>query len=325
MKITSDYIKAANAIRGKQKRQRIVAYVESYDDVFFWRTILGAFENDSRYFEIMPPTRNSLSKGKKRAITQMLSEGAGECLIACVDADYDYLIQGASFTSRDMLDNPYIFHTYAYAIENFQCYAPSLHNVCVMATLNDHAIFDFKEFLADYSRIIYPLFVWNIYFYRNMDYHSFSMTDFNRVIEMRHFSIPGAEELLKRIEHKVNTKLRELRQQFPGRQRELDALALDMANLGVTQATTYMYIQGHHLFDNVVLPIIDSVCKVLRNECEQDIRTKARHLVQRQNELSAYANVQTDTAQMLRRNTGYTNSEPYKRIIESLRRLYGNE
>ena len=56
---------AANKLASKKARRRIVAYVESYDDVFFWRTVLGRFEDDTRYFEVMLPTRDKLERGKK--------------------------------------------------------------------------------------------------------------------------------------------------------------------------------------------------------------------------------------------------------------------
>ena len=49
--INSQYFEAANALKSKQARRRIVAYVESYDDIYFWRTVLSEFENDKRYFE----------------------------------------------------------------------------------------------------------------------------------------------------------------------------------------------------------------------------------------------------------------------------------
>ena len=50
--ITSDYMEAANRLNSKKTKRRIVAYVESYDDVFFWRTVFSQFENDQRYFEV---------------------------------------------------------------------------------------------------------------------------------------------------------------------------------------------------------------------------------------------------------------------------------
>ncbi len=95
----------------------------------------------------MLPSRNQhLDRGKKAAISNML-KGVGRDMIACVDADYDYILQGATEMSRQMLEEPDIFHTYAYAIENFQCYAKGLHETCVMVTLNDHRIFNFERFL----------------------------------------------------------------------------------------------------------------------------------------------------------------------------------
>ncbi|MBR7087080.1 MAG: DUF4435 domain-containing protein, partial [Prevotella sp.] len=165
--ISSQYFDAANRLKPKTARQRIVAYVEAYDDVFFWRTVLSRFENEKRYFEVILPTRvGKLERGKKAAMMKLLSDKVGRNMIACVDADYDYLTQGASETSRQMLQNPYILHTYAYAIENLQCYAPTLRGVCVAVTLNDRQIFDIAEYLREYSQAIFPLFVWSIWYYR---------------------------------------------------------------------------------------------------------------------------------------------------------------
>ena len=128
--INSQFFEAANRMTSKKARRKIVAYVESYDDVFFWRSVLGKFENEKRYFDIMLPTRNQhLDRGKKAAISSML-KGVGRDMIACVDADYDYLRQGSTESSQQMLENPFIFHTYAYAIENFQCYGPSSYGTC---------------------------------------------------------------------------------------------------------------------------------------------------------------------------------------------------
>ena len=38
--ISSAYIEAANRLRPKTRKRKIVAYVESYDDIFFWRDVL---------------------------------------------------------------------------------------------------------------------------------------------------------------------------------------------------------------------------------------------------------------------------------------------
>ena len=62
--LSSAYLDAANRLNGRNARKRIVAYVESYDDIFFWRTVLSGFENEHRYFEVMLPSRHTLTKRK---------------------------------------------------------------------------------------------------------------------------------------------------------------------------------------------------------------------------------------------------------------------
>lgn len=315
--ISSKYISAANSLK-KSGRQRIVAYVESYDDIYFWHSVLSEYEDETRYFEVMLPTRNGLARGKKEAIMAIMDKGGGKNLIACVDADYDYLLQGHSAGSRLMLSTPYVFHTYVYAIENYQCYAPALHSTCVMATLNDHSVFDFTLFLSTFSEIIYPLFVWNILLYRTGNFHDFTMSDFNRVIDLGHFSIGGAPQLLDRLQHKVFVKLNEVRRNHPGMKEKYEALATELSSLGVTPKTTYLFVQGHNLFDNIVCPMVGRVCERLRNERENEIRHNACHYTQQRNELSAYMHVQADISQMLKKSTGFMRSAIYRKLRDDI-------
>lgn len=315
---TSDYLAAANKLKGKKARRRIVAYVESYDDVLFWRMALSDFEDETRYFEVMLPSRDNLCRGKKQALISLMQNGAGENMIACVDADYDYLIQGQSYQSAFLLNNPFVAHTYVYAIENYQCYAPSLHNVCVMSTLNDHAIFDFVEFMSAYSRAIFPLFVWNIMLYRSREYGKLTITDFNSVVSLKHTRMQEIPNALEKLRHKVYNKIRELQRRIPNRKEEYLKTKESLLELGVTPETTYLYVQGHHLFDNVVVPTMQTVCDELRRERERDIRSKAVHAMQLQNELAAYQKSQCDISTMLKKNQGYGRSQVYKRMLTDL-------
>lgn len=317
--LTSAYFNAANRLNSKRQRKKVIAYVESYDDVFFWRSILSQFENDDYYFEVMLPTRqNVLERGKKAALMSALHGKIGQWLIACVDADYDYLIQGATYTSRTILGSPFIFHTYAYAIENLQCYAPSLHDVCVAVTLNDHIIFDMRQYLEQLSEVIYPLFVWNIWYYRTDKYNQFTMTDFLRVIETGTFSINDAYRNLEIVRRKVNKKCAQLQQRNPHSAESYERLKADLTRLGVTPSTTYLYIQGHHLFDKVVLPMMNKVCDKLIRQRQAEIERQSQHGTQRRNELSCYTNSVTDTTAMLKKNVGFMLSEPFQHIRADL-------
>ena len=324
--LTSKYFEAANGLTSKQARRRIVAYVESYDDVFFWRTVLSRFENESRYFQVMLPSRlNHLERGKKAVMMKLLSKQVGHDMIACVDADYDYLIQGQTETSREILNNPYIFHTYAYAIENLQCYAPSLYEVCVATTLNDHAIFNIDEYLRQYSLAIFPLFVWSIWYYRSPNYKDFTISDFIHVIETGNFSIQNAGRIIQNVRRKVATRIRQLQQQNPDAKESYLAVKEDIKRLGVTAETTYLYIQGHSLFDKIVVPMMKKICDQLIRERQNEINQQSMHGTQRRNELSCYSKSTEDIRSMLKKNLGYMLAEPFRRTQADIERFLNNE
>lgn len=312
--LNSRYFEAANQLTSKRARRRIVAYVESYDDIYFWRTVLSRFENEERYFEVMLPSHQKLERGKKSVLMNFVSDKIGPDMIACVDADYDYLMQGATPQSKKVIENPYVFHTYAYAIENLQCYAPSLHDACVAVTLNDHRIFDFEDYLSNYSEAIFPLFVWSIWFYKTGRHNKFSLTDFGRVIDIGGFNVLEPQLSIAHLRRKVGVKVRQLQTEYPNNKEEYLKTKESIKALGVTPQTTYLYIQGHHLFDAVVEPILNKVCNRLRQERQDEIVRTARHHMQKRNEMSCYEHSLQDIRQTLKKNTGYMLSEQYQRI-----------
>ena len=323
--INSQYFEAINKMTPKKARRRIVVYVESYDDVFFWRSVLGRYEDDKLTFDIMLPSRNQhLDRGKKAAISNML-KGVGRDMIACVDADYDYILQGATEMSRQMLENPYIFHTYAYAIENFQCYAKGLHETCVMVTLNDHRIFNFERFLQSYSQTIWPLFVWHVVFLqrRKMTMH-FDMCEFNKVVVLPSVRIQNPKWAIEYLSKKVRAKMFQLERRFPKLKDALPETERMLRDLGINDNNTYLYIQGHHLFDLVVSPVVQAVCDILRNEQENDIRDRAVHSEQARTEIACYENSLGKVKMMMKKNTFYQFSPEFQKIQADVERYLEN-
>ena len=319
--INSQYFEAINKMTPKKARRRIVVYVESYDDVFFWRSVLGRYEDDKLTFDIMLPSRNQhLDRGKKAAISNML-KGVGRDMIACVDADYDYILQGATEMSKQMLENPYIFHTYAYAIENFQCYAKGLHETCVMVTLNDHRIFNFERFLQSYSQTIWPLFVWHVVFLqrRKMTMH-FDMCEFNKVVVLPSVRIQNPKWAIEYLSKKVRAKMFQLERRFPKLKDALPETERMLRDLGINDNNTYLYIQGHHLFDLVVSPVVQTVCDILRNEQENDIRDRAVHSEQARTEIACYENSLGKVKMMMKKNTYYQFSPEFQKILADVER-----
>jgi hypothetical protein len=319
--LNSSFIEAANALKPKRAKMRIVAYVESYDDISFWRSVFDEYENDKFHFEVLLPARKSLTKGKKRAMMNMLGKGIGKNMIACVDSDYDYLLQGATETSRQMIENPYILHTYAYAIENLQCYAEGLKALCVQSTLNDDDVLDFVAYMKLYSRICYPLFLWNILLYRERDLKTMSMQHFCEIVRITSFNIANPQHSLKQLVIRVNHNVQLLEKNMPHLLAKYEALKSEFASLGILEEDTYLYIQGHHLKDSVIMRILGPVCRHLRNRRETEIQRLACHRQQYNNELSSYRHSQCDVALMLSKNTNYKDSKPYKWLKQDIEKL----
>lgn len=320
--LTSSYVDAANRLSSKKGRRRIVAYVESYDDVAFWRSLLSEFEDDTRYFQVMLPSSTSLSKGKKMVLMNTLNtQELGRSLIACVDSDYDFLLQGATATSHKINSNPYILQTYGYAIESYRCYAPSLHEVCVQATLNDRPMLDFAAFMRRYSETVYPLFLWNVWFYRRHDTDTFPMHDLHSLTRLQDFDPKQPDRCLRDLKRSVDRKLTSLRRRFAKHVESVQQLGRDLERLGLKPETTYLYMQGHHIMDSVVLHLLTPICASLRREREEEIKKNAIHDQQRQNELSSYENSQTNVQNILRRNEGYRDLYLYQWMREDVRDL----
>ena len=240
-------------------------------------------------------------------------------MIACVDADYDYLEQGATPVSHEVCSSPYVLHTIVYAIENYQCYAPILQRVCVMATLNDREIFDFKAFLENYSQIIHRLFMWNVWAYTYGRHTLFPLSDFADVVSLDRFNLQHPDKSLNALRQRCNRRMNLLQRQFPEGRQTFRPLCEKLEALGVTPSNTYLYMRGHDLFEHVVGPILEAVCTKLRREREAEIARLAVHEMQKHNELASYQHSCAPWQEMLRKHDFYRRSSLYRQVVQRAR------
>ena len=319
--VNSQYVAAANRLRG-DKRERVIAYVESYDDIAFWRLLLEEYETPKRYFQIMLPSRTNLTKGKRSAIRSSIQDTSlGENMIACVDSDYDYLLQGATQLSKEILENPYIIHTYAYAIENYKCYASSLHQIMVQVTLNDRRIVDYEQFMELYSQTIHPLFLWNVWFYRQGWHNRYSMQDFCRDILIRSINVENPYSVIALLATRVKRKVESFEKRYQQNVGELMQLRDELRLLGVEESNCYLFIRGHFLMDCIMAKLLRPICSALISEREAEIFNNALHREQMNNELSAYRHSQMSIVDALRKNTHYRECGLYSMIRADMDRL----
>ena len=113
-----------------------------------------------------------------------------------------------------------------------------------------------------------------------------------------------------------------MQRQYPEAKNDFKGLKAELETLGVRPDNTYLYIQGHHIFDNVCMAALEPACTILRREREKEIKRLAGgHQQQMDNELASYQHSQCAVNQMLRRNTGFKTCEPFQRLRADLERF----
>ena len=304
-------------------REKVNVYVEGYEDVAFWRSIFDHFDNDYLRFEISVPTREDLPKGKK-VLLSMIPKSNEEMLL-CVDSDFDYLFGDRTEVSQLVNDSPFMFHTYTYATENYLCYAPSLHNVCVKATKNDTHIFDFEEFMAAYSRTIYPVFLWYVYSAQLSHESVFPLVDFKNTVRLGYLEVEcNGADTLAWLERQVRRKLHRLEDEHPQMKDEIEDFASYLKTKGVEPENTYLFMQGHTLMDNVVMPMLNSVCDKLRTMSVTKINASSKTGLQLKNEMSNYMNSLRSIHDVLLDNENYTSCPLYGLLQDDIQRYITN-
>ena len=291
--------------------QRLVqVFVEGYEDVAFWRGVFDHFTNPYLRFEISVPNREDLPKGKK--VLMSMIPRSSEDLLLCVDSDFDYLFDGCTAQSREVCRSPYMFHTYTYATENYLCYAPSLHNVCVKATKNDTRIFDFVKFLEAYSRIVYPVLLWYVYSAHLSSENIFTLVDFKNTVRIGYLDI--SDNGLKTLEWVARNAARcekRLSEKHPEMVAPMKEFAAKLGGRGLTPENAYLFMHGHTLMDSVVMVLLQTVCEKLRQMSIEKIHASKKRGTAFNNEISNFKNTQRSIRDVLLDNENYTSCPLY--------------
>ena len=299
-------------------RHLVHVFVEGYEDVAFWRGIFDHFRNPYLRFEISVPNRDDLPKGKK-VLMSMIDKVDRASVLLCVDSDFDYLFAGETEQSAKILNADNMFHTYTYATENYLCYAPSLRNVCVKATKNDTRIFDFERFMAAYSEVIYPLFLWYVYSAKGSTENVFTLAEFRAAVRLGYVDIRhNGEGTLAWLQRNVERRHQALKHNNPTMCEAVEMLGAELKKRGVQRNNCYLYMHGHTLMDNVVMPLLMAVCDKLRQLSVAKINNSKVEGVALRNELQNYTNTLRSIRDVLLDNENYTACPLYKRLRDDI-------
>ncbi len=318
--LNSDYIEALGDLLSKRLPEPILVYVESYEDISFWYGILKDYESPKVKFDIQLPSQDNLAKGKHEVL-QRFKDNIGPYLILCIDSDYDYLLQNKTEQSRLVNQSKYIFHTYAYSIENLRCFSPNLRHLSIQASHKTHDKIDFEELLKRYSSITYPLFIWSVFLETIGDTTTMDLTTFCSHIKVQEtikIEEDRGENYFQAVSQRIITQLNHLETSFPQYSENVESLKNELDNLGVNSENTYLFIQGHAVEDNFVLMFMNPLHLSLKKEVENSIRSLARNSNEIVQEINHYKNKISEPKEVLKTNTEFKACFLYQKIKADL-------
>lgn len=301
------------ALDAKMFRCRAAIHVENKDDIVFWSTVLKHFRPNDR-FHFLAGSRNEFGH-ETSGVTQCLKyyHALSSDFFICIDSDYRYLLHEKGIDAEH-----FILQTYTYSFENHHCFAEGLDEVCKRVAHIPNRFFDFKKFLVDFSRIVYKLFIWHLYFLR-AEPTRFTKYDFNQYINMTSrkslLSVKdNGQRALEELKMKVNRRLTYFGRKYPGA--DLKFIREKYARMGLTPETTYLFLRGHNVYD-MVSCLCREVCKVLLKGEKRNRRT--------QGAIAALYRDKSNVDIQLKKNIAYGEYTAIRKLEEDIRKLLGSQ
>ena len=217
-------------------------HLENKNDEVFWGKVLHEVYPDKK-FRFITASR-SIGGNTTCGCTQCLhyKDFLSDRFWIAIDSDYRYLSQQADIDARH-----FILQTYTYSFENHFCFADNV-NRAEMESCGSLRI-DFRRFLTDYSRIVYPLLVWQLYL-QGVSPEAFPQKVFHRLLTLNlgaHATDNNGAALLLQLKERVRKLDTHFRRQYP----EADPTWYEARcqDLGVHRDNCYLFVRGHQLYD----------------------------------------------------------------------------
>jgi uncharacterized protein YcgL (UPF0745 family) len=286
-------------------RKDTIVRVESEADVAFWQSIL-TINLPHLKFEFFPQSMQ-IGSGKNEVL--LLKKYADKELLLCIDADYDYLLENT------ILNNPFVFHTYVYAIENIFSYAEGLKETLEKATNTEGVPFDFELFFKEYSNIIYDLLCYSLYSEKIKD-GKLSRDNCGKMVGF--LKLNNIKNDLTELKIKLEKEAETIKKQY-GNLADFNLFLMQLNELGLTKNNAYLFVRGHDLFDNVTMKLMKFLGYNLLQIQFESLRQSGR-----ENEIENL-NKQLKTKHFerhLRQNQSFQSNSFYKNIVSDIQKAY---
>mgnify|MGYP006782556677 CR=1 FL=1 len=222
-------------------------HLENKNDEIFWGKVLKHTYPEGKFRFI----------SSSRSHTGNITCGCTQCLQyldfldekfwIAIDSDYRYLDE-----QPFMRPENYVLQTYTYSFENHFCFADNLNLALQKAVYPKSVDFDFGSFLREYSRIIYPLMVWQLYL-NYIDRQAFPQSVFHRMLSVNvpmQFWKNNGEVILNVLRDRSKRFQNSMKRRYPDADYTWHEARCN--ELGVHRDNCYLYVRGHNLYDLIV-------------------------------------------------------------------------
>lgn len=267
-----DYSYKASKLTGRPNR--VTVEVEDTIDAAFWGDLLQSVCPDKEYHfkpfhTVISHNEEKTSKGKSGIMKMSTQLNAYH--IGCIDADYDWLLSDSSVYGSEILNNPYLLHTYAYSIENLLCEPKTFLHLCKAAT-QEHPNTDFESCLFNISTILYPLLIWSLYLISKGE-DELSSTKWKRILTS---DFSKVQDPLDEIRNRVSCRLVEIEKKYEDYAAEKEDFERRLnQQKGLSPDNAYLYIYGHAFFDHVLRYLLKPVADKLQQKHIERLRAEA--------------------------------------------------
>ncbi|HDY8020429.1 TPA: DUF4435 domain-containing protein [Vibrio vulnificus] len=312
MKISSNYI-AATRVFGKDQRETIVVYVESYNDQRLWSNVTRNEVVEAKKLKILfkVPTLDNEANGKTSLINSFKAGRIvpGKNLVLCLDSDFDYIV-GYSNTSPkcELYNSDFVFQTYAHSAENHYFTAGGLNHLCEMAVCSSlHFDFCIEHYTEEWSKALYSIYTRVLYLRSIGNHESFKehMAKINEIIENIYSGKLNAKKLsvlLTRMKTAFDSHQAVMDSKFLFEDSYNDFLA-KLSEKGMTQKNTHYFYRGHDLENRFLSNICTSICNCIIAEQRSNIyRTTIKNA---QQQVEEYQNNIKDVISSIKQRTEF--------------------
>ena len=243
---------------------RSVVHLENEEDKAFWDSILQQFRPGGYLFvSYSKSERGNETSGcdQCRKFIPYLSPG----FFICIDSDLRYLLGEPEENAAH-----FVVQTYTYSWENHYCQCDTLQS-----SVSDNTKgfgFDFKEFLSNFSAVLYEPLLLLLY----------CMRTGKSLLSERMFRRGLIEQCLADdLQENGEGYIRKISQYFANYLAVSSSVGFDLNTeaaiyeaKGLTKENTYLHVRGHNLYDLVVY-VGKMFSRPLRISFEADVLKKA--------------------------------------------------